>query len=69
MAQTYAATAATSRGESGAPPNGGMTPRYCLGCATPFSIVAVSAERLLSLHSQWPELSAGPTELPPPSDP
>ena len=25
-AQTYAATAATSRGERGAPPNGGMTP-------------------------------------------
>ena len=69
MAQTYAATAATSRGESGAPPKGGMTPSYCLGCATPLTIVEVSAGRLPSLHSQWPELSAGPTVLPPPSDP
>jgi hypothetical protein len=53
----------------GRPAQGRHDALILFGLHTPFSIVAVSPARLPSLQSQWPELSAGPTVLPPASDP
>src|SRR3989304_10534063 len=46
---TYAATARCLSGVSGAPPNGGITPRYCLGCLTPAPTFPLMAPQLPAL--------------------
>ena len=63
-AHRYAATAATSDGESCAPPIGGITLLYSFGFATPTVIVRVIAAKLPSPHSQWPLVRSGPSGVP-----